>query len=114
MQHATGTTMATLNHGVLNRLLLKLPPLPEQPRDCGRIERRGRADRRARCAGRQKARHQAGCDAATPHRQNPPAWFPWAVGGERLGEYGDFKGGNGFALKYQGKATGRVPLFQGF
>jgi type I restriction enzyme S subunit len=34
----------------------------------------------------------------------------WEV--KRLGEYGDFKGGNGFALKYQGKATGEFPFFK--
>jgi hypothetical protein len=28
--HATGTTMATLSRGVLHRLMLQLPPLPEQ------------------------------------------------------------------------------------
>ncbi len=54
-------------------------------RDRGGVERCGCAAGRAGPAHRQEARPQTGRHAATPHRPNPPPWFPRRVGGEAVG-----------------------------
>jgi len=112
MQHATGTTMATLNHGVLNRLLLKLPPLPEQRAIAAALSDVDAliAALDALVVKKRDIKQAAMQQLLTGKTRLPGFRGQWEV--KRLGEYGDFKGGNGFALKYQGKATGEFPFFK--
>jgi type I restriction enzyme, S subunit len=107
LQHCTGTTMLTLNHDVLNRLLIPLPPLAEQEAIAGALSDADGAIRAVeRALAKQRAVKQAALHALlTPTTRLPGFSGDWET--KTLGELGTFLKGSG--VRKDEAQSGSIP-----